>query len=327
MAIPNHIKNNLSIPVIGSPLFLVSGPELVIAQCKAGIIGSFPALNARPQHVLEEWIMRIKTELKEYQAQNPDKKVAPFAVNQICHGSNDRLMDDMATCVKHEVPIIITSLRPPAELVEAAHSYGGLVYHDVIKKRHAEKAAEAGVDGLILVSAGAGGHAGTLNPMPFIAEIKKFFKKTILLSGCISNGRDVASALQMGADLAYAGTRFINTKESKAPEEYRNMIINSGASDIVYTAAISGVSANFLRPSLELMGITEEMLSRTKKIDFGNELTAMEQEAKAWSTIWSAGQGVTTIQDNPSVKKLVEKMKEEFINAIKEQNELLKLYK
>jgi nitronate monooxygenase len=212
------------------------------------------------------------------------------------------------------------------QLVGAVHSYGGLVFHDVIKKRHAEKAAEAGVDGLILVTAGAGGHAGTLNPMPFVAEIKKFFKKTILLSGCISNGKDVASALQMGADLAYMGTRFINTKESKAPENYRNMIINSGASDIVYTAAISGVSANFLRPSLEAMGITEEMLSHTKKIDFGNELNAMEKEAKAWSTIWSAGQGVTNIEDNPSVKELIEKMKDEFISAIKEQNEVLKIY-
>ena len=182
------------------------------------------------------------------------------------------------------------------------------------------------MDGLILVTAGAGGHAGTLNPMPFVAEIKKFFKKTILLSGCISNGKDVASALQMGADLAYMGTRFINTKESKAPENYRNMIINSGASDIVYTAAISGVSANFLRPSLEAMGITEEMLSHTKKIDFGNELNVMEKEAKAWSTIWSAGQGVTNIEDNPSVKELVEKMRDEFISAIKAQNEVLKIY-
>ena len=201
-----------------------------------------------------------------------------------------------------------------------------MVFHDVIKKRHAEKAAEAGVDGLILVSAGAGGHAGTLNPMPFIAEIKQFFKKTILLSGCISNGRDVASALQMGADLAYMGTRFINTKESKATEEYRNMIIDSGASDIVYTAAISGVSANFLRPSLEAMGINEEMLKQTKKIDFGNELTAMEKEIKAWSTIWSAGQGVTNISDNPSVGALVGFMIKEFRTAIEQQQTLLERY-
>ena len=179
MPIPNHIKDNLSIPVIGSPLFIISGPELVIAQCKAGIIGSFPALNARPQHVLEEWIVRIKTELAEYKAKNPDAKVAPFAVNQICHGSNDRLAEDMATCVKHEVPIIITSLRPPAELVEAAHSYGGLVYHDVINVRHAKKAVEQGVDGLILVCAGAGGHAGALSPFALLREVKEWFDGTV----------------------------------------------------------------------------------------------------------------------------------------------------
>ena len=218
MAIPNHIKNNLSIPVIGSPLFLVSGPELVIAQCKAGIIGSFPALNARPQHVLGEWITRIKAELAEYQEQNPDKKVAPFAVNQICHGSNDRLMDDMATCVEHQVPIIITSLRPPAELVEAAHSYGGLVYHDVINVRHAKKAAEQGVDGLILVCAGAGGHAGALSPFALLREIKEWFDGTIILSGSIGDGYSVASSLALGADFAYMGTRFIATKEANAAQ-------------------------------------------------------------------------------------------------------------
>ena len=244
----------------------------------------------------------------------------------IVHQTNPRIKADLEICIKHQVPLIITSLGAVSQLVGAVHSYGGMVFHDVIKKRHAEKAAEAGVDGLILVCAGAGGHAGTLNPMPFVAEIKKFFKKTILLSGCISNGRDVASALQMGADLAYMGTRFINTKESKAPEDYRNMIIDSGANDIVYTAAISGVSANFLRPSLEAMGITEEMLSRPKKIDFGNELSAMEKEAKAWSTIWSAGQGVTNISNNPSVEDLIFSMKKEFKTAIEAQQALLEKY-
>ncbi len=192
MPIPNSIKDNISIPVIGAPLFLISVPDLVIAQCKAGIIGSFPALNARPQHVLEEWIVRIKTELKEYQDQNPDKKVAPFAVNQICHGSNDRLQGDMEICVKHEVPIIITSLRPPAEVVEAAHSYGGLVFHDVINVRHAKKAADMGVDGLILVCAGAGGHAGALSPFALLREVKSWFDGTIILSGSIGDGYSVA---------------------------------------------------------------------------------------------------------------------------------------
>ena len=238
----------------------------------------------------------------------------------------ERVKADLEICIKHKVPIIITSLGAVPQLVGAIHSYGGLVFHDVIKKRHAEKAAEAGVDGLILVCAGAGGHAGTLNPMPFVAEIKKFFHKTILLSGCISNGQDIASALQMGADIAYMGTRFINTKESKASEDYRKMIIESDANDIVYTAAISGVSANFLRPSLEAMGITEEMLKRTKKIDFGKELSAMEKEAKAWSTIWSAGQGVTNISDNPTVKDLVDLMKKEFKVAIEAQQVLLGKY-
>ena len=316
---------SLSLPVIAAPMFLISGPKLVIECCKNGIVGTFPALNQRTTEGFEQWVVEIKTALKEFESET-GKKAAPFGVNLIVHQTNPRVQADLAICIKHQVPLIITSLGAVPQLVGAVHSYGGMVFHDVIKKRHAEKAAEAGVDGLILVCAGAGGHAGTLNPMPFVAEIKKFFKKTILLSGCISNGRDVASALQMGADLAYMGTRFINTKESKAPEDYRNMIIDSGANDIVYTAAISGVSANFLRPSLEAMGITEEMLSRPKKIDFGNELSAMEKEAKAWSTIWSAGQGVTNISDNPSVKDLMDLMKKEFKTAIEAQQALLEKY-
>jgi nitronate monooxygenase len=316
---------SLSLPVIAAPMFLISGPKLVIECCKNGIIGTFPALNQRTTEGFEQWIIEIKTALKEFESET-GKKAAPFGVNLIVHQTNPRVQADLAICIKHQVPLIITSLGAVPQLVGAVHSYGGMVFHDVIKKRHAEKAAEAGVDGLILVCAGAGGHAGTLNPMPFVAEIKKFFKKTILLSGCISNGRDVASALQMGADLAYMGTRFINTKESKAPEDYRKMIIESGANDVVYTAAISGVSANFLRPSLEAMGISEEMLSRPKKIDFGNELSAMEKEAKAWSTIWSAGQGVTNISDNPSVKDLIDLMKKEFKAAIEVQQALLEKY-
>ena len=316
---------SLSLPVIAAPMFLISGPKLVIECCKNGIVGTFPALNQRTTEGFEQWVVEIKTALKEFESET-GKKAAPFGVNLIVHQTNPRVQADLAICIKHQVPLIITSLGAVPQLVGAVHSYGGMVFHDVIKKRHAEKAAEAGVDGLILVCAGAGGHAGTLNPMPFVAEIKKFFKKTILLSGCISNGRDVSSALQMGADLAYMGTRFINTKESKAPEDYRNMIIDSGANDIVYTAAISGVSANFLRPSLEAMGITEEMLSSPKKIDFGNELSAMEKEAKAWSTIWSAGQGVTNISDNPSVEDLIFSMKKEFKTAIEAQQALLEKY-
>ena len=317
MAIPNHIKNNLSIPVIGSPLFLVSGPELVIAQCKAGIIGSFPALNARPQHVLGEWITRIKAELAEYQEQNPDKKVAPFAVNQICHGSNDRLMDDMATCGEHQVPIIITSLRPPAELVEAAHSYGGLVYHDVINVRHAKKAAEQGVDGLILVCAGAGGHAGALSPFALLREIKEWFDGTIILSGSIGDGYSVASSLALGADFAYMGTRFIATKEANADQGYKQMLIESAADDIVYSNLFTGVSGNYLKPSIKNAGLDPDNLPEADKssMNFGS---GGNTDAKAWKDIWGSGQGIGLIKDDPSVEELVERISKEFQQAKKE---------
>jgi len=320
VAIPKHIKNNLSIPVIGSPLFLVSGPELVIAQCKAGIIGSFPALNARPQHVLGEWIVRIKTELAEYQAQNPDKKVAPFAVNQICHGSNDRLMDDMATCVEHEVPIIITSLRPPAELVEAAHSYGGLVYHDVINVRHAKKAAEQGVDGLILVCAGAGGHAGALSPFALLREVKEWFDGTVILSGSIGDGYSVASSLALGADFAYMGTRFIATKEANADQGYKEMLIESAADDIVYSNLFTGVSGNYLKPSIKNAGLDPDNLPEADKsaMNFGS---GGNTDAKAWKDIWGSGQGIGGIKDDPSVGDLVERIIEEYNQAKKEFNE------
>jgi len=316
----------LSIPAIAAPMFLISGPKLVIECCKNGIVGTFPALNQRTSEGFEEWLIEIKTALSDFEKETGTKP-APFGVNLIVHQSNPRVQADLMLCVKHQVPIIITSLGAVSQLVEAVHSYGGLVFHDVIKRRHAEKASEAGVDGLIVVAAGAGGHAGTINPMPLVTEIKSFFKKTVILSGCISNGRDIASAMQMGADAAYMGTRFINTKESKAPKEYRDMIISSGANDVVYTAAISGVAANFLRPSMEAMGITEEMLSQEKKIDFGKELTPSESEAKAWATIWSAGQGVTNIHDSPSVAELIASMKIEFKEAIESQYKLLETYK
>ncbi|MFD0862415.1 NAD(P)H-dependent flavin oxidoreductase [Sungkyunkwania multivorans] len=312
----------LTLPAVAAPMFLISGPKMVIECCKNGIVGTFPALNQRTSEGFEEWLIEIKTALADFESET-GKKAAPFGVNLIVHHSNPRLEADLKLCVKHRVPLIITSLGAVSQLVDAVHSYGGLVYHDVIKKRHAEKAAEAGVDGLILVAAGAGGHAGTINPMPFIAEIRSFYKKTILLSGCISTGRDIASAMQMGADLAYMGTRFINTEESKAPDGYREMIIDAGASDIVYTAAISGVAANFLGPSLQAMGITEEQLKATGKIDFGKE---MDTEAKAWKTIWSAGQGVTSIKDVKSVADLIETLKDEFKVAIQEQTTLLERF-
>ena len=313
---------NLSLPIIAAPMFLISGPKLVIECCKNGIVGTFPALNQRTSEGFEEWLIQIKTELQEFEAET-GKKAAPFGVNLIVHPTNPRLQADLMLCIKHKVPLIITSLGAVSQVVDAVHSYGGLVFHDVIKKRHAEKASEAGVDGLILVAAGAGGHAGTINPMPLVAEIKKFFKKTIILSGCISTGRDVASAMQMGADVAYMGTRFINTLESKAPEEYKKMIIEAGASDVVYTASVSGVHANFLGASLKAAGITEEDLKKDTKIDFGKEL---DTEAKAWKTIWSAGQGVTTIKDATSVAALVGTLKTEFLAAIEEQKKLLDVY-
>ena len=314
MSIPDHIKNHLSMPVIGAPLFIISGPELVIAQCKAGVIGSFPALNARPQHVLEEWIVRIKNELAEYQEQNPDAKVAPFAVNQICHGSNDRLMDDMATCVKHEVPIIITSLRPPAELVEAAHSYGGLVFHDVINVRHAKKAAEQGVDGLILVCAGAGGHAGVLSPFALVREVKEWFDGTIILSGSIGDGYSVASSIALGADFAYLGTRFIATKEANADPEYKKMLEDSAANDIVYSSLFTGVHGNYLKPSIINAGMDPENLPEADKssMNFGS---GGNTKSKAWKDIWGCGQGIGRIEDSPPVADLVKRLSEEFNDA------------
>lgn len=316
--------NDLSLPAVAAPMFLISGPKLVIECCKNGIVGTFPVLNNRSTEGFEQWLIEIKEELTKWEEET-GKKAAPFGVNLIVHKTNPRLEADLEIIVKHKVPLIITSLGAVSQLVDTVHSYGGLVFHDVIMKRHAEKAAEAGVDGLILVCAGAGGHAGTLNPMPFIGEVKKFFNKTILLSGCISEGRDIASAMQMGADLAYMGTRFINAKESEAPKEYRKMIIDAGASDIVYTAAVSGVSANFLRPSLEAMGITEDMWKKEAKVDFGEELTAKD-EAKAWKTIWSAGQGVTKIDDSLAVQELADRLKIEFREAIETQKGLLEKY-
>ena len=317
MSLPKILEGNLSIPVIGSPLFLVSGPELVIAQCKAGIVGSFPALNARPQHVLAEWIIRIKTELADYQAANPEAKVAPFAVNQICHGSNDRLMDDMQTCVEHEVPIIITSLRPPAELVEAAHSYGGLVFHDVISVRHAKKAAEQGVDGLILVCAGAGGHAGALSPFALVREVKEWFDGTIILSGSIGDGYSVASSLALGADLAYMGTRFIATEEANADIGYKKMLEESAADDIVYSSLFTGVHGNYLKPSIDKAGLDSNNLPEADKtsMNFGS---GGNTDAKAWKDIWGSGQGIGGIVDSPPVQELVDRIQSEYEEATQE---------
>jgi nitronate monooxygenase len=296
---------------------LVSGPELVIAQCKAGIVGSFPALNARPQHVLEEWLIRIKEELAQAKAENPDLPIAPYAVNQICHGSNDRLMGDMEICVKHEAPIIITSLRPPEEIVTAAHSYGGLVYHDVISVRHAKKAAEQGVDGLILVCAGAGGHAGTLSPFALVREVREFFDGTIILSGSISSGSAVASTLALGADLAYMGTRFIATEEANAERGYKDMLIESVADDIIYSSLFTGVHGNYLKGSVVNAGLDPNNLPEADKasMNFGS---GGNMDVKAWKDIWGSGQGIGSIKDSPTVQTLVDQLTSEFKDAVED---------
>ncbi len=321
---PSFFKD-LSIPAVAAPMFLISCPKLVIECCKNGVVGTLPALNQKTTEGFEEWIIEIKEALSKYEKET-GKNTAPFGVNLIVHPTNPRVMPDLQICVKHKVPIVITSLGAVSDLVDAVHNYGGLVFHDIIKRRHAEKATEAGVDGLILVAAGAGGHGGTINPMALINEVKTFFNKTILLSGCISNGNDIASALQMGADLAYMGTRFINVNESMADNSYQKMIMDSKAEDIIYTAAVSGVNASFLRPSLEAMGITEDLWKKTKKIDFGSELDHAKEEAKAWKTIWSAGQGVTSISDVKPVAELISQLKEEFEKALLKQKENYKYF-
>ena len=320
MALVPHLKGKLKIPVVGAPLFIVSGPELVISQCKAGVVGSFPALNARPQEVLDEWLTQIKEELDKHNQKNPDSPAAPYAVNQICHASNDRLMQDMETCVKHEVPIIITSLRPPLEIVKAAHSYGGVVFHDVINVKHARKAAEQGVDGLILVCAGAGGHAGTHSPFALVREVKEWFDGTVLLSGSISDGYSIASALALGADLAYIGTRFIATEEANADQRYKDMLITSSASDIVYSSLFTGVHGNYLKPSIEKAGLDPENLPTAdkSKMNFGS---GGNTKSKAWKDIWGSGQGIGSIKNDPSVQELVNELTEQYEKAYGEMQE------
>ena len=320
MALVPSLEGKLRLPVVGAPLFIVSGPELVIAQCKAGIVGSFPALNARPQSMLGEWLTRIKEELAEYDRENPESPSAPYAVNQICHASNDRLMDDMQTCVDHEVPIIITSLRPPLEIVEAAHSYGGVVFHDVINVKHAKKAAEQGVDGLILVCAGAGGHAGSLSPFSLVREVKEWFNGTVLLSGSIGDGHSIAGALAMGADLAYLGTRFIATEEANADKGYKDMLIESAADDIVYSSLFTGVNGNYLKPSIAKAGLDPDNLpgADKSKMNFGS---GGNMKTKAWKDIWGSGQGIGGITNAPSVDSLVKSMKDQYDQAFNEMIE------
>ncbi|MCP4302592.1 MAG: nitronate monooxygenase [Gammaproteobacteria bacterium] len=320
MSLPKALEGNLRIPLIGAPMFIVSGPELVIAQCQAGIVGSFPALNARPQSALAEWLKQIRDEVGEFKESNPDQPVTPYAVNQIAHASNPRLHKDVETCVKHEVPIIITSLRPPEEIVTAVHSYGGLVFHDVINLRHACKAMEQGVDGIIAVCAGAGGHAGTLSPFALVREIRREFDGAIILSGCITNGGDVLAAQAMGADLAYSGTRFIATEEARAVPAYKEMIVDSHADDIIYSSLFSGVHGSYLRGSIEKTGLNPDHLpeGETAHMDFSK--TTDDMGVKAWKDIWSAGQGVGTIDDILPTYDLVKRMEQEYRETLARLN-------
>lgn len=299
MAIPASLDRGLTLPVIAAPMFLVSGPDLVVEACNAGVIGTFPSLNQRTTEGYRDWLVEIKDRLR------PD--AAPFGVNHIVHPTNPRLMADMVVSVEHQVPLIITSLGAVRDVVEAVHGYGGQVFHDIANVRHARKAAEAGVDGLILVANGAGGHAGVVNPFALVNEVRSFFDGTIILSGCLSTGGDVAAALMMGADFAYMGTRFIATTESAAQPEYKRMIVDAGATDITYTPAVSGIPANFLTPSLVANGIDPRSLPE-HKLDMG-------EEAKAWKTVWSAGQGSGAVHDIPSVSELVARLRTEHDDA------------
>ena len=297
MPIPAAFAGRLSLPAIVSPMFLVSGPALVTACCKAGLVGTFPALNQRTTADYEAWLDEIEGALAPSDA--------PYGVNLIVHGSNTRLMADLEVTVRRRVPVVITSLGAVKDVVDAVHSYGGLVFHDVINRRHAEKAAEAGVDGIIAVSAGAGGHAGTMSPFALVSEIRQVFSGTVILAGAISTGGDVLAARAMGADLAYMGTRFIATRESLADQAFKDMIVAASASDILYTSAISGVNANFLKPSIRAAGLDPANLPAHGKMDMGSE-------AKAWKTVWSAGHGVGAITDAPPVATLVARMKAEY---------------
>jgi nitronate monooxygenase len=308
MALP-PVLQNLSLPVIASPMFIASGPALVAAQCKAGIVGSFPALNARPAELLDTWLTDLQRELGAYQEAHPDKRVGPIAVNQIVHQSNDRLEHDVAVCVKHQVPIIISSLRaPPKEMLDAVHAYGGIVLHDVISIRHAEKALEAGVDGLILVAAGAGGHAGALSPFALVGEVRKFFDGPLALSGSIATGDAILAAQAMGADFAYIGSRWLATRESNVSDAYRDAIVDSTAADVVYTNLFTGVHGNYLKKSIVAAGLDPDNLpvSDKSKMSFG------AGSAKAWRDIWGAGQGVGLMDDVPTVAEMVERLTEQY---------------
>ena len=315
MSMPALLENSLSLPVIGAPLFIISHPPLVIAQCMSGIVGSFPALNARPKEQLDEWLAEITETLASARAKEPARRIAPYAVNQIVHASNDRLDFDMQMCEKYKVPMLITSLRAPGDIVRQAHAWGGIVMHDVISIRHAEKALEAGVDGLILVCAGAGGHAGMLSPFALVREVRRFYSGPIALSGSIAHGASILSAQAMGADIAYMGTRFIATQEARAVDAYKEAIVNSTAQDIIYSSLFTGIHGNYLKSSVRAAGLDPDNLPSADKtaMNFGGGA------AKAWKDIWGSGQGVGQMDDVPTTAILVERLKAEYREAVAAQ--------
>lgn len=315
--LPGALAKPLSIPVIGSPLFIISNPDLVIAQCKAGVIGSFPSLNARPVSLLDEWLARITEELAAHDRANPDKPVAPFAVNQIVHKSNDRLEQDLALCVKHKVPIVITSLGARTDVNDAVHSYGGVALHDIINVKFARKAVEKGADGLIAVAAGAGGHAGTTSPFALVEEIREWFDGPIALSGSIASGRGVLAARAIGADFAYIGSAFIATEEANAPQGYKRMITDSAADDIVYSNLFTGVHGNYLRPSIVAAGLDPENLPQSdpSRMNFGS---GGNTDKKAWKDIWGCGQGIGAVKSVVPAADLIARLEREY-NFAKKQ--------
>jgi len=314
MALPDILKNRLRIPVVGAPLFIISNPALVLAQCKAGVVGSFPALNARPEAQLDEWLAEITEDLAAHDAKNPDRPAAPFAVNQIVHRSNKRLEHDLGLCVKYKVPIVISSLGALPEVNAAIHSYGGIVLHDVINNRHANSAIRKGADGLIAVAAGAGGHAGALSPFALVQEIREWFDGPLLLSGAISNGGAILAAQAMGADLAYIGSPFIATTEARASNGYKQMIVDSNSSDIVYSNYFTGISGNYLKPSIAGSGLDPDNLPEAdpSKMDFDN---AHQEGAKAWKDIWGCGQGIAAVKEIAPAAKLVDRLEREYVAA------------
>ena len=314
MALPPILSERLRLPIVAAPLFIISTPDLVIAQCKAGIVGSFPALNARPAEELDRWLERITTELAEYDAANPDNLSAPFAVNQIVHGSNDRLQHDVEMCVKWKVPIVITSLGAKEFVNEAVHSYGGIVLHDIINNRFAKKAIDKGADGLIAVAAGAGGHAGALSPFALIQEIREWFDGPLLLSGSIANGDAVLAAIAMGADLAYIGSSFIATQEANAEQPYKQSLVDSSSDDIVLSNLFTGVHGNYLKPSIVAAGLDPDNLpeSDVSKMSFGS---GGSSSAKAWKDIWGCGQGIAAIKGVLTTQELVDSIESQYSSA------------